>query len=78
MEAHFDLIEIDVDHFFAVGADLGDLTVEIDGISAARAARNDNTDDFCFLFHGVQSFQIRTNCGEFITMAGLNVSKYTK
>ena len=78
METHFHLIEVNMHHFFAVRADLGDLTVEIDGISATGTTRNDNANDFCFLLHGVRSFQIWANCGKFITLEGLNVSEYSK
>ena len=51
MEADFDLIQVDMHHFFTIGANLGNLAVKIYGISTAWTARDDNTNDFCFLLH---------------------------
>jgi len=70
MEAHFDLIQIDVDDLFAVGAHFRDLPIEIDRISATGAARNDNTNDLCFLLHDMQSFRKWAKCGYFVTLGG--------
>ena len=58
MEADFDFIQIDMYHFLTVGANLRNLTVKIDWISATGTARNDNTDDLCFLLHVPRSFRI--------------------
>jgi hypothetical protein len=57
VEAHFDLIEVNMHQFFAIRANFGDLTVEIDRVAAARTTRNDDPDDFCFLLHLETSFQ---------------------
>jgi len=51
MQADFHLIEIDVHDFFAIGTDLGNLTVKINGIPTYRTTRNHNTDDLGFLLH---------------------------
>jgi len=58
MEADFHLIKVDVDDFLAVGADLRHLAVEVDRISTAGTAGNDNANDFCFLLHDSQSFRV--------------------
>ena len=71
MEAHFHLIQVNMDDFFAVGTDFCDLPVEIDWISATWTARNDNSDDFCLLLHDLQSFRIWVQSGDFITMEGV-------
>ncbi len=70
VEAHFDLIQVDVDDLFAVGAHFRHLPVEIDRISATGAARNDNTNDLCFLLHDMQSFRKWSKCGYFVTLGG--------
>jgi hypothetical protein len=57
VEADFDLIEVDMHQFFAICADFGHLTVKIDGVTATRAARNDDPDNFGFLLHLETSFQ---------------------
>jgi hypothetical protein len=56
-QAHFNLIEVDVDDFLAVGANFCHLPVEIDRITATRTARNDDSDDLCLLLHDVKPFQ---------------------
>ena len=52
MEADFDLIEIDMNDFLAIRADLRHLAIEIDGIPTARTACDDDPDDLCLLLHG--------------------------
>lgn len=51
MQAHLNLIEVDVDQFFTIRANFGDLTVKIDWISTAWATRNDNANDSCLMLH---------------------------
>src|SRR5260221_10403408 len=51
VEADFNFIKVDVYDFLTVGANLGNLAVKVDRISTARTARDDNTNDFCFLLH---------------------------
>lgn len=49
-QAHFDLVEIDRDFGFTIGTDLVGLAIEVDGVAAGRAARNNQSDDLGFLF----------------------------
>jgi|WetSurMetagenome_2_1015567.scaffolds.fasta_scaffold652318_1 hypothetical protein len=58
MQTYLNLIKVDMDDFFAVRADFRHLPIKVDRVSTAGAACNDYTDDFCFLLHGSNPFEI--------------------
>ena len=58
VKADFHFVQVDVDHFLTIGANLRYLPVEIDRITAAGTAGDDNTNDLCFLLHVDRSFRI--------------------
>ncbi len=57
MKAHFNLIQIDVNYFFTVRTDLGNLAIKVNRVATAGAARNNDADYPRFLLHGKLSFQ---------------------
>ncbi len=61
MEAHFNLIKVDMHQFFAICADFRNLTVEVDGIAATWTARDDDSDNFRFLLHLGHPFEFCEN-----------------
>ena len=61
VEAHFDLIKVDMNELFTICADLRNLTVEVDGIAATWTARDDDSDNFRFLLHLEHPFEFGEN-----------------
>ncbi len=56
MEADFNLVEVDVNDFLTICADLGNLAIKVNRIAAARTTGNNDPDYLRFLLHGKVSF----------------------
>ncbi len=56
MQGYFNLVKVDMNDLFTVSANLGHLTIKINGIATHRTARNDNSNHLRFLLHLEISF----------------------